>query len=688
MVQSIQSLENSLNENKDLSKQELIYYLYYHSKNDKLKDYNESYIINYFRKINYSFVYENIFVNKSNYTKVIIYIIGLLIPFYYNYPRFYKLGTVGFIIGIISYFSLISFINKTFGIFFPNIIKYFIVLNVFIYLTFFVLLNKLNHISLFFVSAIISYLLLSYIYRIKITLPLKNNIYNKFNAEFVTNNSATPFNENIMKACNQAIDKFGLKLPSGHMLYSYLTVFKIGNNTKFIQWTDFITNIISPIITVVYISTLGFLLKKSTETDSNSNMKIDLFPLIGLNENSFKYITCQANYVLPIEYNYSLFLHEYYTEKELDDKTYGYLVKALKRTSYELLRKYNPRFIKLENINSNDINKISNNRPTNNKIHQKEIAEHLNNNHIINRIKTFLNKHKIKFDPTYYIDDILDLIYNKEVSFEDKENAFRLFESVNNTLKVENEIDESYEDDVLLARNELLYNKHIDEEYKPLLKKLIDNYIEYFKSNIKENKLYGYDYNIVTYNIFNRKTRLYFNNIFKNIMKYFSIWLTFGKPITSGWLLATFIKFPGVSKFVSYFNSKNYYSYFWKYMTMGYDYSYMTDMDNQINKNNNNIIGIIGNTISKILLYIFICSPILNLYNNTFFGLTFSPLYYNFIIQILFILNLTLNFSATSLGYNTRSEIITLNILFFLGIIVVSIIVFIVYLIINYFRKK
>ena len=227
-----------------------------------------------------------------------------------------------------------------------------------------------------------------------------------------------------------------------------------------------------------------------------------------------------------------------------------------------------------------------------------------------------------------------------------------------------------------------------DQNLMEMHRKSVDSFEESdFKNNIKENKLYGYDYNIVTYNIFNRKTRLYFNNIFKNIMKYFSIWLTFGKPITSGWLLATFIKFPGVSKFVSYFKKNDYYSYFWKYMTMGYDYSYMTDMDNKINKNNN-IIGIIGNTITKILLYIFICSPILNLYNNTFFGLTFSPLYYNFIIQILFILNLTLNFSAPSLGYNTRSEIITLNILFFLGIIVVSLIVFIVYLIINYFRKK
>ena len=36
---------------------------------------------------------------------------------------------------------------------------------------------------------------------------------------------------------------------------------------------------------------------------------VKLFPLIGLDENSFKYYTCQANYVLPIKFNYNLFLN-------------------------------------------------------------------------------------------------------------------------------------------------------------------------------------------------------------------------------------------------------------------------------------------------------------------------------------------------------------------------------------------
>ena len=121
---------------------------------------------------------------------------------------------------------------------------------------------------------------------------------------------------------------------------------------------------------------------------------------------------------------------------------------------------------------------------------------------------------------------------------------------------------------------------------------------------------------------------------------------------------------------------------------MGYDYSYMTDMDKNVNSKNNTIFGLVGTTITKILLYIFICSPLLNLYNNSFFGLTFSPLYNNFLIQMIFILNLILNFCAPILGFDTRTDVITLNVLFFLGIILIAIIVLIIYLIIQYFRKK
>ena len=105
---------NSNNVN-NLSNEDLFYYLYIQTNNDKIQNYNESAIKNYLEKINYSYFYENIFVNNSNYTTTAMSIIGLLIPFYYNYPTFYNLGTTGFIIGISSFISLFLFLKKSYS---------------------------------------------------------------------------------------------------------------------------------------------------------------------------------------------------------------------------------------------------------------------------------------------------------------------------------------------------------------------------------------------------------------------------------------------------------------------------------------------------------------------------------------------------------------------------------------------
>ena len=87
---------------------------------------------------------------------------------------------------------------------------------------FFVLLNKLNHISLFFLSSALSYLAINYIYRVRLTFPSDSNKFNKLNAKLNKNTDFTPFNPVLEKVCFQIIDRFQLKLPSAHMLYSYL----------------------------------------------------------------------------------------------------------------------------------------------------------------------------------------------------------------------------------------------------------------------------------------------------------------------------------------------------------------------------------------------------------------------------------------------------------------------------------
>ena len=105
-------VETNIKNNKmsTITTNDLLYYLYYFSKNSKINPNvnNNNKIKDFLNKIKNSYSYENIFVNKDNYLKIATGIIGLLIPFYYNYPRFYKLGFLGVSIGIISFFSLAS----------------------------------------------------------------------------------------------------------------------------------------------------------------------------------------------------------------------------------------------------------------------------------------------------------------------------------------------------------------------------------------------------------------------------------------------------------------------------------------------------------------------------------------------------------------------------------------------------
>ena len=93
MTSTFNSIEENIRKKdiKDISTEDLIYYLYFKTKNEELKNFDKKKIENYFYKINYSYFYENIFSNTGNYSELAIYIIGLLIPFYINYPKFYQL---------------------------------------------------------------------------------------------------------------------------------------------------------------------------------------------------------------------------------------------------------------------------------------------------------------------------------------------------------------------------------------------------------------------------------------------------------------------------------------------------------------------------------------------------------------------------------------------------------------------
>ena len=203
---------NKLEDNirtKDISKiktENLIHYLYLCSKNTDLKDFNnKKKINNYLYDINQSYYYENIFTNTGNYSSLSIYLIGLLIPYYYYYPRFYNLSGFVFMIGLISFISLYYQINTLFGAFFPSASRLFLIMSILFYGIFFLLLNKLNHISLFFISSIVSFVFVNYLYRVLLTVPSQGNKYNKLNAEYKDEKNYIEYNENINKVCYEII---------------------------------------------------------------------------------------------------------------------------------------------------------------------------------------------------------------------------------------------------------------------------------------------------------------------------------------------------------------------------------------------------------------------------------------------------------------------------------------------------
>ena len=158
------SIENNLRNNASaISTNDLIYYLQYNTNNSQLNPNNLTETQNYLSKIVNSFCYENIFINTSNYSSITTSIIGLLIPFYFLYPRFYKLGFITLLIGVISFINLYVKLNTLYSHFFSKAGILFFMFTFLIYVIFFVLFNKLNHITLFFISAIISFLAINYI---------------------------------------------------------------------------------------------------------------------------------------------------------------------------------------------------------------------------------------------------------------------------------------------------------------------------------------------------------------------------------------------------------------------------------------------------------------------------------------------------------------------------------------------
>lgn len=648
----INYIENQLKNNpSSVSNNDLIYYLKIMSNNNILDPLNLTITEEYLKKINNSFFYENIFVNTGNYSIIVISIIGLLIPFYYFYPRFYNIGFWAIAIGFISFISLFSTFSNLYSNFFNNSGIIFVTLTVFIYFIFFILLNKLNHISLFFISAILSFVILNFIYRIILTLPTHNNEYCQYTATMNNNTKYTQYNILIETACFQTIDRFNLNLPSGNMLYSYLTVFQIGENTNKIS--NFLTNLFSPFLSISILYLLGNFLNK-----------IEYFPIIGFNNESKNFLSCQANYILPKELNIDLLIHNIIDKYNFDENTYDNIQKAFVRISNELLEKYNPKFMDLNNID------------------KKIILDNLKNNKIFQNINKILKKSSFNFDINY-INEIKNLIDNEQLPYKDKEKMYDLLNQLDNTLLVINKVNEKYNNNSILARDELLYDKNINNEYKPLLKNITDEYIKNFTENLnlKNGILFGYDYNIMSYSWLSQNVRLKSNNILSLILGLLSVWFLFGKPIGSPLLFVKFITSEniGMKGFLENLTNN---SIIWKYFSSGLDKSSLEELLKKINTNKEiSITQNISNILKTVFIFI-ILVPLFYFYNSVNFGLSLSPSWYNIIYQIIFLLNILGNYYC----YYNNSSYLLFNIKFFISFIIIFIFISLIKVAINNYK--
>jgi hypothetical protein len=348
----INTIEEKLKDKKNVSgiqTNDLIYFLRMKSQNVNLNPEDMNKTVDYLRKVQISYFIENIFSNQSNYSSMVMAFVFLLIPFYYYYPRFYEGGFWGILIGIFGMTMLISCLQKYSNIgklqgsgtqYFRGLPIYLFVFGLLFYGIFFVFMMKLNHISFFFISLIVVYLLMTYVLRLILLSPIPSNKFKNYRAKYEYNPNAIKMNTGIEWVCEELNKRLKLNMPSATMLYQYVAYFKIEKNKNYIG--DFFSNMLQPLLSVGVLYMVGdFLNSYQTEVSNIPNdlnvegitegggSKVQTIPIVGMNDITDKYIYCQANYILPDFVNYDVKIKKILTErcydKDLQKKLTGVL---------------------------------------------------------------------------------------------------------------------------------------------------------------------------------------------------------------------------------------------------------------------------------------------------------------------------------------------------------------------------
>jgi hypothetical protein len=360
----VNTIDNQLKDKANISKistQDLIYYLKIKSQNEKLNADNMNATKSYLNQIQISFLIENIFSNQTNYGTLATGFVLMLFPFYYDYPQFYKGGFWTISIGLIGLSFFIAALQKYSAIgkmggwahgYFQNLEAYIMLGALILYFGFFVSICQLNHYSLYFISVLIMYLLVTFILRMILLSPIEKNPYKDYRASYQYNANAVPINSNIDNASQELNKRLSLGMPTGAMLYNYLAYFKIQENPQYI-W-DFISSFIQPfMIGLVLYLTGQFVNGYETIDDFGIEGVKTLFntmPLVGMNSDSLDFIGCQANYILPNEMNPDKKIQEILTERCYDPELNRKLTGVLQQIASDYLKIYRPLFY-YENVN-------------------------------------------------------------------------------------------------------------------------------------------------------------------------------------------------------------------------------------------------------------------------------------------------------------------------------------------------
>jgi len=687
---NISQIENQLKSDpSQLSDNDLFTYIYKKSNNQNINpDDSKNNIPEFLNRICRSFAYENIFINTSNYSMIVSLIVGLLIPFYYFFPRFYKMGIIALIIGLSCFMGLVSKMNDMYSLFFPNIHIILIAVSFVIYFVFFIMMNKLNHISLFFICVIIAFLIITYILKFILLLPIKNGPYSDLKVKENNNIAGTDYvvyDLEIEAACLEVVKRYKLKLPSGNMLYSYLTTFTFSEADNLQdRLINFFTNIFGPLISVGILFIIGWLFSilkyKSEDVVPGKN----IFSIIGISEETDNYLFCQANYVLPEYYNNSILIDEYINKIPLrNNDIYLKTFKALNRITNEFLNEYNPQFkfdknnidfYTQESIKDNKIiikikdliqkSPITNDKLVNSLENKNQKSNNIKES-ILSRFDEIINNSNSNSDSDLSYENLKNNIkaeFNKsdtiflQIIYENKVQILDLIEHLQNKLSIENDLYDNYiknfNEYIDLAKDAINNDTKITENDKSTINKIIENYQDDLKKNIEIKELDGYHYNIIGYNWFGQKNfqgaPLWCQTCFKYILRLLSAWILFAKPIGSGWFLAKCLLFAPTNttrdEAKDFRNIMSNRSFIWRYFLMGFDTSNYKNDTNSINPTNDwdGYFKIIKDFSFSSLISI-ITIPLLIYYNITVFGFQANPSWMNLVIQAFVAINIISN---------------------------------------------